>query len=334
MRQGVTATVVSKGAAELNSVTPRFKCTRMQRLRRFLEAYWLRPENALWMTLRSEVLSCCELERPSLDLACGDGLFSFLHYGGTFDPAFDVFTCVAGLDRVGDEHVDMFDCNGDNYRPAIQFRPAQTIDVGTDLKPNLLEKAGRLDFYGRLVRHDSNNALPFDCGSFQTVYCNAAYWVENIDRFLAQMRRITRPGGRVILQVKLDSMARYTLASYRPVLGDRFLDLIGRGRLGSWPTLASRTEWERRFAAAGLDVQLATPFVTRTHAHLWDIGLRPIAPLLVKMANALTPSTRAAIKRDWVDLLTTLLEPLCDPTIDLSDRPNEPAELQYVLTPR
>ena len=54
-------------------------------LRRFVQAYWLRPENALWMTLRSTTLSAHALERPSLDVSCGDGVFSFLHAGGAFD---------------------------------------------------------------------------------------------------------------------------------------------------------------------------------------------------------------------------------------------------------
>jgi hypothetical protein len=118
------------------------------------------------------------------------------------------------------------------------------------------------------------------------------------------------------------------------VLGDRFLDLIGRGRLDCWPALADRATWEKRFAAAGLRVESAEPFITRTHAHIWDIGLRPIAPLLVKMAAALTPHTRAAIKKEWVDLFAELLEPICDPGFDLISGKGEPAEMQYVLRRR
>ena len=76
-----------------------------------------------------------------------------------------------------------------------------------------------------------------------------------------------------------------------------------------------------------------TPFITRTHAHIWDIGLRPIAPLLAKMTRALAPKTRASIKREWVDLFCELLEPLCDPDVDLFAVKDEPAEVQYVLTP-
>ena len=328
-------------------------------LGRFVRAYWLRPENAFWMTLRSETLACCPLERPSVDLSCGDGVFTFLHAGGVFDPAFDVFTSVcveapgpAGQrdeapqggtcvrseqpDTTGRERgADMFDHVDEQYHPVIVTRPSpeRRIDVGTDIKPALLAKAQRLKFYGRLVEHDNNRPLPFGDDSFQTVYCNSAYWVAKIEQFLAEMARITRPSGRIILQVKLDCMRRYTLEAHRYILGDRFLKIVEGDRLESWPTLADESTWAARFAAAGLLVERAIPFATKTHAYIWDVGLRPVAPMLVKMARALTPDVRVAIKREWVDLVSELLEPLCDPSFNVPGSQDEPAEIQYVLTP-
>lgn len=312
---------------------PPGEATLRDRLQRFLQAYWLRPENAFWMTLRSEVLRPCPRAHPSIDVSCGDGVFSFLHGGGVFDPDFDVFQSVAGLDRVRAGHADMFDHLSEEFQPQITAPPVDRYDVGTDAKPSMLAKAERLSFYGRLVEHDNNNPLPFDDGTFQTVYCNAAYWVENIDGFLSELRRITQPGGSIILHVKLDSMRRFTLDAHRSRLGDRFLDVIGRGRMETWPSLADRATWESRFRAAALHVHSATPFVTRTHAHVWDIGLRPIAPLLVRMTQSLAPATRSSIKREWVDLFCDLLEPLCHFSFDLLGAEDEAAEIQYVLTP-
>jgi SAM-dependent methyltransferase len=205
--------------------------------------------------------------------------------------------------------------------------------VGTDIKSALLEKARRLNFYTRLIEHDNNQPLPFEDGVFETVYCNAAYWVSAIDGFLGELARITRPGGRVILHVKLDTMRTHVLAPYRQALGDRCLDLIDRGRRDSWPTIAGRHTWENRFTDAGLSVEQATPFVTKTHAHIWDIGLRPIAPLLVKMSEALQRGTRSVIKREWVDLFCELLKPFCDAGLDLYGGASVPTEVQYVLTP-
>ena len=307
--------------------------TRAQRLDRFLKAYWLRPENALWMALRSEVLADVPWLRPSVDLSCGDGVFSFLHFGGRFDDDFDVFLGSAPLGPDGDQPVDAFDHVDRRYRPEIVGPAAASIDVGTDWKPNLLTKAGCLGLYEELLVHDHNLPLPFDDGAFATVYCNAVYWVEKIDSFLAEIRRITAPGGRVLLEVKLDSVLRYTLQRHRPLLGDRFLDLIDRGRAATWPSMADRATWEARFDRAGLTITQAKPFITRTHAHLWDVGLRPIAPLLIELANGVHPDTRRDVKRRWVELFTELCTPLCDPQIDLLPGQDEPAEILYELRP-
>lgn len=300
-------------------------------LRRFVEAYWLRPENALWMTLRSLTLRHVPLARPSIDVSCGDGIFSFLHLGGVLDPAFDVFCSVAGVDTRRRVSNDMFDHFETDYLPPVWSVPAARIDVGEDCKASMLAKAGKLPLYERLVEHDNNTPLPFEDESFGTIYCNSAYWVTKIDLFLRELRRATHLDGRIVLQVKLDSMKAHTLESHRAVLGDRFLQIIG-SRFEHWPTLTDRRTWERRFSAAGLRVTSATPFITAAHSRLWDVGLRPIAPLLIRMANALTPASRAAVKRDWVELMLDLLTPLCAPDLSFVAGDQEPAEIQYVLT--
>ncbi len=300
------------------------------RLRRFLQAYWLRPENALWMTLRSMTLDRVALRAPCVDLCCGDGIFTFLHVGGALDPAFDVF---GGVNRepAAAPNADMFDHCPTDYRPGVHRHSNLRFDLGFDWKAALLAKAQRLAVYRRLVRHDNNQPLPMADSSMRTVYCNAAYWIRNIDGFLSELRRVVTTDGQVVLQVKLDSLRRYTLRKYQSILGDRLLDILDRGRLDCWPTLADRETWEGRFHHAGLRIVEATPFITRTHAHLWDIGLRPIAPLLVRMTSALTADTRASIKRDWVDLFEELLRPFCRPDADVFAA-DEPGEIQYVLS--
>ena len=300
---------------------------RSARLRRYLNAYWLRPENALWMTLRSLALLEVELSEPALDLGCGDGLFSFLHAGGELDSDFDVFRSVAHLDRVTRGHADMFDHFDPGYAPRVLRRPARMIDTGADLKPALLRKAETLGLYRNLIEHDSEAPQPFPDAAFATVYCNCAYWIRDLDGLLEELARIVRPRGRVVLQVKLADMAGYTLAAFREHLGAAFLDIIGRGRLACWPSLLSRGEWERRFRAAGLAIVSAAPIATRTHAEVWDVGLRPVAPLLVRMAGGLSPQAGSEITREWVELMFAVGQPLCRHDFDPTTRGGEPAEV-------
>jgi len=326
MRQGVT------NAATTLAVDPPVVDAGL--LRRFVQAYWLRPENAFWMTLRSIALTRVGIHAPNIDVSCGDGVFTFVHCGGEFAPAFDVFSSVTDLDRVRAHHADMFDTISESYAPQIKTAPKDRVGVGVDLKRSMLARADRLGLYGKLIEHDNNNPLPLADDSFETVYCNSAYWVSNIDAFLGELGRITRPGGRVVLQVKLDAMRDYTLQKYTSMLGDRVLDIIGRGRFDCWPALCDQATWEKRFAHADLSILEATPFVTAAHAQIWDIGLRPIAPLLVKMAEAITPDTRIAIKSEWVDLFCDLLKPICDSSFGWAGDARPPAEMQYILSRR
>ena len=305
-----------------------------EKQRRFINAYWLRPENAFWMVLRSHALAAIPMEAPILDLSCGDGLFSFLHAGGRLSPDFDVFGKSTCQSDVNERNADMFDHVDDSYQPQITAEADYRIDCGTDFKTSMLAKAARLGLYDRLLQHDNNDPLPFEDGEFQTVYCNAAYWAERIDDFLQEIGRITAPHGTIILQVKLDSISQFTLHKHHDALGDRWLNLIDRGRLETWPSLSDRDTWEERFDNAGLEIIRSDPFVTGTHAHVWDIGLRPIAPMLTKAMNAINPELRREIKRDWVDLFCKLLAPFCNPELNLFNTPGEPVEIQYVLTPR
>ncbi len=317
----------------IESAIPAPPVAPLDKRRRFIDAYWLRPENAFWMVLRSDALAKIEWKSPSIDLSCGDGVFSFLHAGGRFEPDFDVFSSVADLNRASAPTADIFDHVDDDYQPSIAGRPRYTIDVGTDHKTSLIAKAAELGVYDALIPHDHNHPMPLPDAKFETVYCNAAYWVDRIDDFLRDIRRITAPGGNIVLHVKLKDIKQFTFAHHREELGDRWLNLIDRGRLASWPTLCNRSTWERRFCDAGLEIVAAEPFVTGTHAHIWDIGLRPIAPLLIKAMNAIHPHLRREIKRDWVDLFCDLLEPFCKSDLDLFAGSDAPVEMQYILTP-
>jgi len=304
-----------------------------EKLRAFLRAFWLRPENAMWMTLRSDALACASTPRYDLDLGCGDGVFSFIHAGGRIDPAFDVFHSVGSAGGNHGQRLDMFDHVDEHYEPIVTGIPDTMIRTGTDLKPTLLAKACRLGVYEELVQQDLNDRLPFPDESFETVYCNMAYWVRNVDGLLAEMRRVTVSGGRVLLHVKLDAIRDCTLTKHGGMLGPKFLDIIGRDRFDSWPTLTDQSTWERRFRQAGLQIEQAIPLATTTHAHLWDVGLRPIAPLLIRMANGLHPAERVSIKSEWVELFHTLAEPLCNRDLDLVADGGPPVEMQYELTP-
>jgi len=287
----------------------------------------------MWRTISTRALADLfeDVEQPSIDLGCGDGITSFVRAGGDFEPTFDIFFGVAGLEDFFEDE-DIYDAAPDEYDPDVAERPDYGFTVGLDHKAALLEKADRLDFYDELVEHDNNDPLPFDDDEFRTVFSNAVYWVENVDLHLREIQRILHPDGVAILVLRTPHVHNFLqyLRSHEDALGTELVDMIDRGRSEHYPSLFEADEWATKLEAAGFTVRERRPLVSTTHAGMWDIGLRPISPLLISMANALSIEQRAQIKAEWIDLWERLLSPLCEPIFEL-DRDDPPVELAFVL---
>jgi SAM-dependent methyltransferase len=274
-----------------------------------------------------------EFREPSMDLSCGDGLFSFLMAGGKLDPKFDIFHATDNLKSFFD-NADIYNSTTETYSPPIKKQPERSITVGTDWKQDLLDKAAELDFYDELVEHDNNDPLPFDDDRFMTVFSNSAYWVENIDLHLSEIARVTAPDGRVYLQLKLSHITDWleTLwEEYEEFIGSEVLKMIDRGRSSHYAHLYTDQGWRELFERCGLDVVDAKTTATQLHSRMWDIGLRPLSPYLIRMANGLPPEERNSVKADWVETFEKMLSPFTSPTVDYRERP--PAEKVYVLRP-
>lgn len=277
------------------------------------EYYWLRPENGLWRARDFQVLSDVVFEKPILDFGAGDGAVSFLRAGGRLSPHYDAFS--ETLDTTaffsGADIYDQFHGRSSN----VVATPANyRIDVGFDLKPNLLAKASMFNFYDRTVVGDGNAPLPFDAGTFQTVFSNIVYWLDEPGRVVSELSRVTKSGGKVVLHVPSDQLAQYSfynkyyVEAGRP-LEMRFLEALDLGRLANNIKISrSEAEWRTVFDAAGLTVERARGYLSGALIRFWDVGLRPFSPFIIEMANALPMADRARIKRRWVEETSRLFE--------------------------
>src|ERR1039458_9326538 len=140
-----------------------------------LNVFWLRPETALWREIDIRAMAPFVFQSPSLDLGCGDGIFSFIRAGGRLDKSFDAFRSVNGLDKFFD-NVDVFDTFNKSVTPIVMRQPGYKIDCGFDHKENLLRKADQLGLYRELKPGDANRRLPFPDQSFNSVFSNIVYW--------------------------------------------------------------------------------------------------------------------------------------------------------------
>jgi hypothetical protein len=245
----------------------------------------------------------------TVDVSCGDGMFSFISMGGNVSRDTDMFRSlnIKGKFREGDE--DHFDNYDKDYFVEITKKPEQSFEYGTDWKPNLLSKASHLGFYSELIEHDNDNPLPFEDESMEYVYTNSAYWVEKFRYHLQDLVRITEKRGKFVLHMKDMSIKRYKSSEYAPFMGGRFHEIIDAGRLETSRGLKSREEiFQILEDLDNCHIQETSPIYGGLPVKMWDIGLRPLFSPLSKLANGVSPETRREVKDEWCAIFYELFE--------------------------
>jgi SAM-dependent methyltransferase len=303
-------------------------------LDQLLNAFWLRPETALWRAIDIQAMANFQFESPSLDFGSGDGMFSFIRAGGQLSSDFDAFKATAGLDKFF-EDVDVFDAFDPKLSPLITKKPDYQIDVAFDHKQNLLSKAATLGLFKELKVGDGNQPLPFGNDSFASIFSNIVYWLDDPKSVLAELARILKPGGKICLMLPNRTLPEFSF--FKSLAGETnpdwaFLSRLDRGRLSDNVKQAkSAEEWQAIFGTAGLSVHEHHAHLSKTVIQMWDVGMRPLFPVLMKMANAIPEDKIDPIKSDWIATFKHFLEPISKMDSTLTQG-QEPAFHCYILT--
>jgi len=156
-----------------------------EKLRKYLQLYWLRPENGLLATFKSKIIENYSFSSPSLDISCGDGLFMFLHLGGSFDYDFDYFKDTKAREFSHNSFIDIYNSYNEVYQVPIKNRPKEVITYGTDWKQSLINKASKLNLFQNLILHDNNvKPFPLPDNYFKNIHSNSIYWIKKPDTLL------------------------------------------------------------------------------------------------------------------------------------------------------
>lgn len=294
-----------------------------------LNVYWLRPETALWRELDIRAMHQFEFTSPSLDMGCGDGIFSFLRAGGTVSNQFDAFRSLNHLDKFF-ENVDIYDAYEKNESSIVITPSRYQIDVAFDHKENLLKKGRQLNLYRGSKVGDANQPLPFSDASFNSIFSNIVYWLDDPQAVLKEIGRILQPGGRVCLMLPNRSLPEFSFYNQLYVKRNdpkwEFLEKLDRGRFKDNIRQArSSQEWESLFRNANLKVFEHKTHLSKTIIQLWDIGLRPLFPVLKKMADQISPESYVDIKSEWISTIRQFLEPI----LDMDDELGQGAEQAF-----
>jgi len=293
-----------------------------------LTAFWLRPETALWRAIDIHAMRNFKFAGRSLDLGCGDGTFSFIRAGGKLNKDFDVFQHVGKLDQFF-ANVDVFDAYYEEKHisnPVLK-RSDYEISVGFDQKQTLLSKASRLGLYQELIIGDANSKLPFNSSSFDTVFSNIIYWLDHPDFAFSEIYRVLDKNGKAGFMLPNTTLQNYTLSSFFCDKKSRkFIDmlaLLDRGRVSENIKHAKpQGEWFNLLKAAGLNVVHHSNHLVEPIIRIWDVGLRPLFPLLIRMTNSMDEKEKNFVKEEWVELFGKIIEPILELELQCADKTN------------
>lgn len=300
----------------------------MMSTEQLLTAFWLRPETALWRAIDIDAMRDFKFAGRSLDLGCGDGTFSFVRAGGKFNKDFDVFQHVGKLDQFF-ANVDVFDTYDEKKHisnPVLK-RSDYEISVGFDQKQNLLLKASRLGLYQELKIGDANNKLPFATSSFDTIFSNIIYWLDHPAFAFSEIHRVLDNNGKAGLMLPNTTLQNYTLSSFfcekKSGQFKDMLALLDRGRVSENIKHAkSQSDWFNLLEAAGLNVVHHSNHLVEPIIRIWDVGLRPLFPLLMRMTNSMEEKEKNFVKEEWVELFGKIIEPLLELELQSADKTN------------
>lgn len=281
------------------------------KLKRYLNLYWLRPENGLITTFKSKAFENLKIVSPSLDLSCGDGMYMAIHLGAVFDIDFDFFKSTKAREFSHSKFIDIYDAYDENYEVKFVKKPSMQIDYGTDWKQALLDKAAKVEVYKNLVLHDNNKLpLPFSDNYFKSIHSNSVYWVKEPDKLISDIFRITAPRGNVALE--LLTPHRYeTLIQLEQFLSPRAIEILDRKRRANTTGMREYSEWKEIIENAGFTIrQVDSVYPHKLIMDIWNVGLRPISHLLIQMSEALSKEERVRIKEEWVSIFFELFKQL------------------------
>ena len=288
----------------------------MDILREFLNAFWLRPEVALIKTHEYMALQRLPFTEPSIDIGCGDGIFSFIAAGGRFGPDFDMYQNVTGTEQFF-KGVDVFDHYDEKqFGIDIAQPPQRKITHGLDHKASLIAKASHLGLYENTIVSDANESIPLEDKSVTTAFCNILYILEQLDGLLAETHRILKDDGRFIVQLPEARAEEVMIHHHFEKHAWEWARLIDRNKYATtYPRYHKheRGYWDDLLAKAGFRVAEEVELRPDLVHVMWDIGLRPLFPALMEMYRRLADTDRREVKKVWVDTLYEVLVHFCNP---------------------
>ncbi|MFO7172331.1 MAG: class I SAM-dependent methyltransferase [Bacillota bacterium] len=177
------------------------------------------------------------------------------------------------------------------------FGPCRLL-VGIDLSPGMVavaqEKAAQAGVPATILLGDAE-ALPLPDATFDLVICNSAYhWFENRQQAVAEMARVLRPGGQLILICAADPGFREWAGLLEGTLRQR----LGPLAPPAFPRLPEPEELYSHLLQAGLEPVYFNRVITPVRVQDPAGFVRLMATVAPSWQAALPPGLRAQVEQE------------------------------------
>lgn len=301
-----------------------------KKLKEFLYMEWLRMEKVVWNTRASLLIGeALMLGNRICEVGIGNGYFTFMTLGGEFKPEYDWYY---NVNTEGFwEGKDIYDVIKEDVKISYYVKsiPDKKIVLAIDIKETLLKQAYQLGFIEEVKKVDANNPIDFQDKKIDLVYSNILYWLKNPIKVLNNWEQNLVEKGTIVIVFPNNKFLEFC-KSYKLSKKSRFWKLINRGRAETLMWVKDLNEFEKEIEKnTNLKIKQCDTYLGKTTLSFWDIGLRPISPYLIEMANSLPPKKRFEVKVKWCEELFPLIWELFK--IELEETKSEDGAFNFVV---
>lgn len=270
----------------------------LTRLWRFLNIYFLKPNDAVNDTITASLLTDFDWSGNVLEIGSGDGMFSYVMHGGGFPINFDRY-------RMTDlKKADIYDVHQKSILTTSKKLFSPIIEVAIDAKRAHVDKIREINFAKNVVQC-AYEKLPFGDNHFDKLFVYTPHGLEDFDDLMDEATRVLMPGGSLFILVYDSAFQRAFLCKWLskklPGKLSDYFKLLDNNRYEELTGMSkSRVEWESDFFSRGLSIEKCLSGLNHFGWMLYDIQTRPLLRPLIKFFSKMPMGLRTMTKLIWM----------------------------------